>query len=579
MKIITQILKSIIVEVFIIFIFILVINNYIGNVDERIKADAIGYYDYLPSLFIHHDLVRKNSPIQKDSTLYRRITTLGTLYVDYKGLKVNKCPVGTAVLELPFFTYTYLTTVRERNQHDGYQLPFQVTIYHAALFYLFLTIFFLKKTLELYDIRKYAIILAQLFLVLATAVTHYVNYDAGYSHVYSLFAITAFIYFTTYYFKNRTLNHFILACLFFGLVLILRQINLLIILFVPFLAGSIKNLKDGLLFLLANPKKLLIGILSTIGVFSFQSLLWYLQTGHFLIYSYQNESFDFTKPHFFDILFSYRKGLFVYTPILFISLFGLAWLAYKRKFYLVFTWLCFFIILSYVYSSWWVWFFGCSYGMRVFIDYYTVFFIPLALMFDGLAIKIKLLLIMFSFLTIPLNIIQTYQYKQYILHWIDMDKAKYWKVFLKTDDRFKGVIWKRVYDYNHYSNVKEISIGNITTSSNTDTTVYRINTLDIPDFDKVSIIQIVIDNEYNSRDETKIILGIKGANDHRNYYWYNPNLINFSERNFNEWQTGLFNYEFTPFTDPKEKAISLEVKSGHQATNLKNVRIKFLRYK
>ncbi|MFA4863681.1 MAG: hypothetical protein WC605_07915, partial [Bacteroidales bacterium] len=72
MKNIKLILKSIINEILIIFIFIFLINNYIGNVDKTIKADGVGYYDYLPSLFIHHDLIRKDIPVQKDSILYDR---------------------------------------------------------------------------------------------------------------------------------------------------------------------------------------------------------------------------------------------------------------------------------------------------------------------------------------------------------------------------------------------------------------------------------------------------------------------------------------------------------------------------
>lgn len=197
-KNIKLILKSIINEILIIFIFIFLINNYIGNVDKTIKADGVGYYDYLPSLFIHHDLIRKDIPVQKDSILYDRIKSL-KLYVDFGDFKVNKYACGTAVLQLPFFTYTYLTADLEGNNNDGYQKPFQKAVFYATVFYLFLSIFFLKKLLELFDIKRNTIILSQLLLVLATAVTHYTNYDAGFSHVYSLFAITAFFYFVRSY--------------------------------------------------------------------------------------------------------------------------------------------------------------------------------------------------------------------------------------------------------------------------------------------------------------------------------------------------------------------------------------------
>ena len=294
------------------------------------------------------------------------------------------------------------------------------------------------------------------------------------------------------------------------------------------------------------------------------------------MYSYQGEVFNFLKPQIFNILFSYKKGLFVYTPILIMSLFSLIWLSYIRRYYLVFTWVSFFIILTYIFSSWHSWYYGCSYGMRAYIDYYTMFFIPFALLLDGVKNKIKIIIIIFSFLTIPLNIIQTYQYKTFILHWIDMDKEKFWQVYLKTEDRYKGLLWKKNYDYNNFINVKEIYIGDIKTYKNTDYSTHNINSRDIPNFEKVSIIQVLIDNEYSSQNDSKIILKIIESSSNKNYYWYDPYLIHFSENQLNKWQTGLYNFEFPPIKDNTEKFISLEVKSGNRNNNLRNVRLKFL---
>jgi hypothetical protein len=578
MKNITLILKSIINEILIIFIFIFLIYIYIGPVDKTIKSDAAGYYDYLPSLFIHHDLIRKDIPFSKDSILYNRITSLN-FYLDYGDYKVNKYACGTAVLQLPFFTYTYLTTTLEGNNNDGYQPPFHKAIFYAAIFYLFLSIFFLKKILEQYDIKRNVIIISQFLLVFATSVTNYANYDAGFSHVYSLFAITAFIYFVKSYFKSKNVNHFIVACLFLGLILIIRQINILIILFVPFIAGSLASLKNGFIDTFHKPKKLVIGIFLISGVIFIQCLVWYLQTGKFVIYSYQGENFDFLHPQIFNVLFSYKKGLFVYTPVLFISMFSLIWLAYKRKYYLILTWVSFFLILTYVLSSWHSWYYGAGYGLRAYIDFYAIFFIPLALMLDGIKKYLKIVIIILSFLAIPLNIIQSYQYKVFILRWIDMDKEKYWKVFLKTENRYKGLFWKKNYNYNNYHTVKEFLIGDITTSKNAHNVIYNGNSRDIPDFEYVSIIEVLIDNEYDIENNSKFILSIDDTSSHHNYCWVYRYFIQFSEKPDNVWQTGLNNFEFRPIKDLKEKIITLEVESGNQNNNFKNVRIKYLKHK
>jgi hypothetical protein len=569
-------LKAIIIEASIIFLFVFIINNYIGNVEETIKADAIGYYDYLPALFIHHDLVRNGAPFNKDDVFNHRINSLD-FYKDYHAYKVNKYPCGTAVLESPFFLWTCFTTVRDGTDKDGYQRPFQQAVFYAALFYLFLTIFFLKKTLESYDINRYVIILCQLLLVLGTTVTHYANFDAGFSHLYSLFATTTFIYFARSFFKYKNLHHFIYACLSLGIVLLVRELNILVLLFVPFLAGSLKNLKDGILYLIHHLKQIIIGLLVLSGVFFIQCFLWYLQTGTFLLYSYQGEGFNFTKPHMIDILFSYKKGLFVYTPILFIALCSLIWLIFKRNYYLAFTWLSFFLILTYMLSSWHTWESGCSYGLRAYVDTYSVFLILFAIMLNGIGLGFKIVITFLSFLTILLNIIQTYQYKEYILDWQHMNKEKYWKIFLKTDKRYKSLLWKREWDYEAFETVKEISVGNIFVPPNTVSMLCKVSSKDIPEFEKVNIIQVLIDNEYKSRNDTKIIVSVHALNGHHNYYWFDPYFIHFSEKYFNEWQNGLYDYEITPIRDTVEKVVTLEVRSDQNKNDLFNVRIKFLK--
>ena len=578
MKYIIVILKSVIIEAFIIFIFIFLINNYFRNEVVTIKADGIGYYDYLPSIFIHHDLIRKGIPVNSNNSLYNRINTLGE-YVKYNDFKVDICSCGTAVLELPFFCWTYLTTQRDGTFNDGYQLPFQKTIFHAAIFYLFLSLFFLKKTLRLFNIKYYVIFISQALLALATGVTNYANYDAGFSHIYSLFAITTFIYFTTSFFRNRNLSRFIVACLLLGLIIIIRQVNILILFFIPFLAMTSENFRNGFMYLFRKWKILVLGTLLLSGVLFIQCLLWYLQTGSFLLYTYQGHGFNFASPRLFKILFSYQKGLFVYTPVLFFSLLGVIWYLYKKKYYLVFTWTGFFILLTYVLSSWWCWFYGASYGLRAYIDYYAVFFIPLAVLINEVDWKIKLIVVFLSLLTVPVNIIQTYQYKSFILDWAAMDKDKYWKVFLRTDDRYRGLFWEKHYDYSQYSIVKEIFIGNIGSSRNKVSLIYRINSREIPDFNKVSIIQVLIDDEFDTHNNSKIILTINESKGIHNYYWSDPYLIHFTEKHFNEWQTGLCNYEITPINDSTEKIVELQVYSEKQNNSLKNVRLKFLVYK
>ena len=234
-----SVLKSIRVEFLIVFIFVLTVQNFVG---KTITGDGVGYYEYLPSIFIHHDINRHQLPESGLKDFEKRVKPFG-VYVDYYGHKVDKYPCGTALLQSPFFLFVRGTHDLQGNAGDGYQTPFHWAIFFAAIFYLFLALIFLKKLLELYGIKRTTIILTQFLMVFATSVTQYASSNAAFSHVYSLFAITAFLYFGKQYFERVNLKSFVWACFFLGLIVILRQVNVIILLFVPFLARGNRKIK------------------------------------------------------------------------------------------------------------------------------------------------------------------------------------------------------------------------------------------------------------------------------------------------------------------------------------------------
>lgn len=272
MKIFLSKLKNFGTEFVIILGFIFIANHFLGKVDRPIQSDGLGYYDYLPSIFIYHDLIRKNDPLQDNPNLYQRVNKTG-VYSDHHQYKVNKFAVGTALLQLPFFTVALLSSDLEGNCNDGYQKSFQKAVLISTLFYLFLSIFFLKKILMLYEIKKYLIIICQIFLVFGTIVTNYSHFDSGFSHVYSLFAITTFLYFAKLFCLHKRSYQLLMASVFLGLVFILRQANVLIILFLPFLAGSFSHIRESFITLFNRYKILLLGIVLLMGIVSIQLLV------------------------------------------------------------------------------------------------------------------------------------------------------------------------------------------------------------------------------------------------------------------------------------------------------------------
>jgi hypothetical protein len=560
-----KLLKDCWTPLVVMFIYILLINSFFGNVQVTIHADGVGYYDYLPSIFLRKDINRKDKPVADFPELYQgRVAE----YTDYKGLKINKYACGTALLMAPFFAYACATAdlrdTAEPNQ-VGYQPAFQKAIFYAALTYLFLSLLLLGKTLELYGVRKWVSILMQFLMGLGTAVTHYANADASYSHIYSLFAISAFIYCAVAYFRSHQPRHLVLMLMLLGLVVILRQVNVLVLLFLPFLAGGWAAFKNGLVTMISQTRWLVLGLLLFGAVFSIQSLLWFLQVGEWLLYSYGEERFYFDLPEPFNILFSYEKGLFVYTPVLFIALSGLVWLFCRRRSFEAITWWGAFVVLTYVLSSWWAWSYGSSYGLRAYIEFYPLFFIPLALLLDQMRSNAKYLLVVAALLCIPLNVIQTYQYKYCILHWEHMNKQRYWDVFLRTDERFKGIFFKPKLDKEKLQVVKMFEIGTVRDGAGKEVKLLNVEGDSLPDMSKVKMARLHVNSDYQPTYDSKFVLSIETMDNAQIYHWSERPLLHFQEQGLGKWQQGFWNF---PLNKPMPSTATVRLKLFLYPVNL-----------
>ena len=560
-------------ELLIIFILIFTINNYLPREQHKIKSDGKGYYDYLPALFIYNDFlkVEKTQPNIPTEWGEREGSK-----VPYKDKFVIKYPCGVAILASPFFFYAHLTAKTQGFEANGYSLPYQKSMYHSALFYLFLGLIFLRLFLSTYPLSKGIIYTVLFFIVFATSIIHYTYNEPTFSHIYSFFAIAAFLYFIRKYFIDLRFKYFIWASFFIGIILVIRQVNIIIILFIPFIAGSFSTLSNGIITIFKKPLILLLGFLISLSIFSIQLYFWYKQTGDFLVYSYQGESFNFLTPAFFDILFSYKKGLFIYAPLLFISLFGLVFYIKESQYYLFITWLGFFVFINYILSSWWSWGYGCSYGLRAYIDFYPIFCIQLAILLHKTMNFIKIPIIILCVLTIPINIIQTIQYYHYILHWTSTEKKGYWQVFLKTDEVYGGLLWKKRYDFNEFNTkiIHKIPLQNVELSPNNqqEFTVFKTDT--IIDFDKVNIIKVSLENDFADDQKAKIQLLI--FDNSTILYDHTRPLIHFNEIDLNQTHIGEFNYEVPRFNDKNNKTIILKIHAKNKEVILKKMNVIFI---
>lgn len=401
-----------------------------------LEADAKGYYAYLPAVFIYQDLnFGFFDEIEKEKYY------IENLFYDYRAnfnnRIINKYYCGTAIAELPFFLIAhFLSTILDRDA-DGFSSFYTISVNIAALFYLFLGLVFVNKTLSLYHIGEWQKALTLVAAALGTNLFYYSIGEPGMSHVFSFAFVAMFIYFSKKLFLTSYSGHLLWIAFPLGMITLIRPINSLIILTWPFLAGDPKSLFQTIWQQLKSLKTMLLAAIIFVAVVSIQLIIYKISTGSFFVYAYGGETFDFTKPHMIDFLFSYKKGLFLYTPIYLISLAGI-WHLWKTNRFSAISIAAFLFLITYIFSSWWMWFYGGSFSTRVFVELLPIFMILMAIALQNIVSKaIKRTYVGLTVVLILVCQIQTYQYRYYDIHWAEMTKEKYWDVFMRIDRRIK----------------------------------------------------------------------------------------------------------------------------------------------
>lgn len=396
-----------------------------------IQSDVYGYYGYLPAVFVYRsfDYRIEQSPDSKDPI--KKEKPGGAI----------KYFIGESVLLLPFFTIAdMITQTFDLSLRNGYTFYYQLFIAIAALFYLFLGLVMIRNLLIRIGFSEKITSITLVCIFLGTQLQYYALYEPGMSHVYSFSMIASLLNIYHKQLLEPKRSRWLLISLILAVITFLRPVNIIFVLaFIP-LAGSFHKSKD---FIYSFFKSGLLTIISSILIISLffflQALMYNLQTGSWWVYSYGEESFNWTKSQIGNVLFSYRKGLFVYTPLLSLALIGVWFMRKKLSTFSSISWLFILSIYVYITASWWYWAYGGSFGMRPFIDTYAIWAIPFAALCEqALKSKFKALLFYSSTIfIIYLSLVQSYQYIQRILPYEHITKERYWHLFLKTSDLYR----------------------------------------------------------------------------------------------------------------------------------------------
>lgn len=388
---------------------------------QIINSDGSGYYMYLPNTFINQSI--SNQEIDNRFILEAE-----------NGKGYNKYFVGTSIFMAPFFGLGHLVALVQGGELDGYSSPYQKAISLAGIFYLLLGLFFCAKLLQLFEFKAWLILAVLGFITFGTNLFSYAVLMPSMSHVYSFFCVSIFLFSYKKFFLTGQIKYHYIGLLFLCFIILIRPLNGILLFAIPIMAGSwghfinqFKAVFKSRSFLIS----LLIGLALLI-----QPLFWYIQTGSFMVWSYQDEGFEFLSPHLFEVLFGFRKGWFVYTPIALICFLGVYfWMKQNR--FSAYYFLGFMLVAIYLISSWWNWYYGPSFSQRPFVEFYPLMLLPFAFLLQS---KVKILALSLSVSFVFLNLIQNYQYQYGIISSWDMNWKKYQYTFLKTSDKYQNCL-------------------------------------------------------------------------------------------------------------------------------------------
>lgn len=396
-----------------------------------IKWDVISYYAYLPATFIYHDTgldFVNDKSFKNDAKFWYQKTETG------KNIIITS--MGLSYLYAPFFFTAHLLAPLFHETRDGFHSIYQFFLVFSSLVYVLLGLIFLKKVLLRFFTSEVTAI-TLLLVALGTNLYYYTTHEAAMSHAYSFALIALLLYLLAQWYNKPGYWLAALLGLVYGLIVLIRPSNIVVLVII--LLWGVTNwssLRDRMLFFLKKSPQVLLMLFCFLVPWIPQFIYWKTMTGTIMYNSYDQvgSAFYFDHPHIFNFLLSFRKGWFLYTPVMLIACLGFIPL-YRRLKGAIFSLLLYLVCMVYLLSSWWSWWYGGGFGIRAMVDTYAVMAIPLAA-FAGwmLSLKKYLRLIIFAALAflIFLNIFQTWQYTHGRLHWVGMTRETYLKAFLRA---------------------------------------------------------------------------------------------------------------------------------------------------
>jgi hypothetical protein len=415
----------------------IVFSNIHFRVGNFLSFDIFGYYLYLPLQFIYGDLGVSNEQVFTE-VIQRNLEPF-VFYQGHRtetGLMVMKYTMGQSILYAPFFLLGHIISWFTHHPSDGFSAPYEYSVFAGGIFYTLVGVYFFTKVLLHFFEEKLALVV----LILVVFGTNYLlqntmYFQNGMTHN-TLFACYALIlWLTIKWHENQTWKSLIPLAIVCGLAVLIRPTEI-VCLFLPLLWNVWNKESFKAKIRLIRNKKIQVVSFSLILFFivSLQLIYFKVITGSFFYSDYSGnagEGLDLFAPYTWEVLFNFRKGWLIYTPIMIFSLLGFFSL-YKRNKAIFYALLAYFVVNLWFVSSWTCWWYAESFGQRALIPSYAILGITLGYFFLGLKESTKFAKIATGLLVLfflGLNIFQMIQYHRGIIPGDRMTAAYYFRTF------------------------------------------------------------------------------------------------------------------------------------------------------
>ncbi len=422
---------------------IIIINNIVFFSSNILSWDVFGYYLYLPLKFIYHDLSLTNDTLIP--SIIQKYHSTATFYQAVKlpeGQYVMKYSLGLSIFYSPFFFIGHIIAKIFHYPADGFSPPYQYSVFIGGIIYSIIGLIVLSKVLLNFFSQK----ITALLLIILVLATNYLIHVTMYgqnamSSNYLFLTYSIILYFTILWHKFHRIRDAVILAFTCGITILSRPSEAVCLL-IPLLWGNApgETAIHKFTTLLKHWKQICVFVVILLLVGAPQFFYWKKYTGSWLFDSYSGnpgEGFEFLSPYLGQVLFSFRKGWLIYTPVMIFGIIGFLFL-YKRNRMAFYPLLFYFIVNLYVVSSWSCWWYAQSFGARALIASYPVMAIPFGYFLTWLNERKRIFSTIGYAIILCFGLLNLFQIRQFHYGIIDperMTKDYYFAVFGKLKYR------------------------------------------------------------------------------------------------------------------------------------------------